>query len=91
MGWFGLDSFGRKMETRAGFCVHGNKPSGSMNFWEILEEVSAWRPLKEDWWIVLVTQSVSQAVSQIPLLVCRRWLNMSLYAPLVLGPTHPSV
>jgi hypothetical protein len=31
-----------------GSCEHGNKPSGSVKFWEILEQLSDWRLLKRD-------------------------------------------
>jgi hypothetical protein len=31
-----------------GPCEHGNEPSGSIKFWEILEWLRNWRLLKKD-------------------------------------------
>jgi hypothetical protein len=35
--WYGLDWFGSGQEPVEGFCEHGNEPSGSKKYWEILE------------------------------------------------------
>jgi hypothetical protein len=37
MGRYGLDSIGSGLGPVAGFCEHGNEPSGSIKCWEILE------------------------------------------------------
>jgi hypothetical protein len=37
MGWYGLDSSGLGYGPAEGFCEHGNEPSGSIKFCEILE------------------------------------------------------
>jgi hypothetical protein len=37
MGVYGLDSPVSRQGPVAGFCEHGNEPSGSINYLEILE------------------------------------------------------
>jgi hypothetical protein len=37
MGWYGLDRSGSGWGPVEGFCEHGDEPSGSINFWEVLE------------------------------------------------------
>jgi hypothetical protein len=37
MKWCELDCFGSGQGPTEGSCDHGNKPSGSINFWEILQ------------------------------------------------------
>jgi hypothetical protein len=47
MGLYGLDSSVSGQGPMVGSCEHGNKLSGSIKFWEILEYLSDWRLLKE--------------------------------------------
>jgi hypothetical protein len=44
MGWYAVDSSGSGQEPVEGVYEHGNEPSGSITFWEILEYLS-------DWWL----------------------------------------
>jgi hypothetical protein len=40
MGWYGLDWLGSGQGPVEGSCEHGNEPSGSIKFWEVLEWLS---------------------------------------------------
>jgi hypothetical protein len=37
MGWYGQDRSDSGLGPVEGSCEHGNEPSGSIKFWEILE------------------------------------------------------
>ena len=47
MGWHGLDSSGSGKGLVEDSCEHGNKPSGSIKYWEVLEWLSSWQLLKK--------------------------------------------
>jgi hypothetical protein len=58
----------------AGSCVHGNEPTGSITFWEILEYLSNWWLLKKDSapWSYLVRERK------------RSWPNLRCYSGIYL-------
>jgi hypothetical protein len=35
--WYGLDRSGSEKDPVEGSCEHGNEPSGSIKYWEVLE------------------------------------------------------
>jgi hypothetical protein len=41
VAWAG--SIWLRIGASRGFCEHGNEPSGSVNCWEVLEELHYWR------------------------------------------------
>jgi hypothetical protein len=47
MGRDGLDLSGSGQEPMEDSCEHCNEPSGSITFWEILEQLSDWLLLKK--------------------------------------------
>jgi hypothetical protein len=47
MGWYGLDPSESGLGAMEGFCEHGNEPSGSITFWEVLEWLHNWQLLKK--------------------------------------------
>jgi hypothetical protein len=44
MDWIDLDEDRRPLE---GSCIHGNEPSGSIKYWEVLEWLHNWRFLNK--------------------------------------------
>jgi hypothetical protein len=47
MGWCGLDRSGSGCGPVEGSFEHGNGTSGSVKYWEVLEELHDWRFLKK--------------------------------------------
>jgi hypothetical protein len=45
MGWYGLDLSGSSHGPVEGSCEHGNKPLGSVKYYETLEYLHNWRLL----------------------------------------------
>jgi hypothetical protein len=37
MTWYGLDQSGSGYRPVDGYCEHGNEPSVSINYWEVLK------------------------------------------------------
>jgi hypothetical protein len=44
----GLDASDAGQGPAAGFCEHGNEPSGSIKGWEFLDQLSNYKLLKKD-------------------------------------------
>jgi hypothetical protein len=49
IGWNGIDwiDLAQDRETEEGSCEHGNEPSGSIKWWELLELLYNWWLLKK--------------------------------------------
>jgi hypothetical protein len=43
MGWHGLDRSGSGQGPVEGSCEHGNEHSGSIKWWEVLEQLHNWQ------------------------------------------------
>jgi hypothetical protein len=48
MGLYGLDLSGSGERQVEGSCEHGTEPSGSIKYWQILEQLSDWWLLNND-------------------------------------------
>jgi hypothetical protein len=47
MGWYGLDRSDSGYGPVEDSCEHGNEPSGSIKYWELLEYLHNWQLLKK--------------------------------------------